>query len=335
VLHACLVSTQNHLYGSVVLCQLVILWISQYLRSEGYVPPGSRKEKLRDVPQRHLKGIRCEEIRINSDSQVKLSGIIVSRDTPAPPSEKSPEMVLFYLQGMFVILFVITAIMSQNLLGNAGNPLHRLPIFQTLLHQPHDLSIIAIAPRSFWTSSKRTPTQRGILSDYTHSLEYVQTRFPDSRIVLYGHSLGGSVAVCLLAQLSDDQGGNIKGLVLENPFTSIPDMVRTLYPQKWVPYRYLAPFAWDKWNAVLAMRESQMNGSVLGRVSKDTMVIVSEKDEVVPGEMGKMIMDQRGVGKHPGIGRLVNISGALHEDAWQKRQWASEMRSYLDVLRTR
>lgn len=140
-----------------------------------------------------------------------------------------------------------------------------------------------------------------------------------------------------MGQLPDDEGGtfkNVKGLVLENPFASIPDMVRALYPEKWVPYRYLAPLAWDKWDTILAMRESRTNGSVLGRVSKDMMVMISEKDEVVPGQMGRKLWDQRGVEDGVGIGRLVNINGALHEDAWQKKQWATEMRRYLDALRT-
>jgi uncharacterized protein len=234
---------------------------------------------------------------------------------------------------------LIPAINGETLSGNAGNPFHRLPIFQAILQQTssHSISILSIAPRSFWTSSNRTPTQRGILADYACALQYAQIRFPQSRTVLYGHSLGGSIAVCLLAQLPDQEGGqynNVKGLILENPFASIPDMVRALYPNKWVPYRYLAPLAWDKWDAILAMREGQTNSSVLGRVCKDMMVMVSEKDEVVPGEMGRLLWDQRRVGSGVHIGRLVSIGGALHENAWRKREWTAEMRRYLDALPT-
>jgi len=242
--------------------------------------------------------------------------------------------------------------------GNAGNPLHRLPVFQKLLqpsplHTPSDvidgLAIIAVAPRSFWKSSLRKPTERGILADYLHVLQYTLDQFPSSQIMVYGHSLGGAAAVCLLSQLNDsvNQGPpermryhdprykNIRGLVLENPFASIPGMVRALYPEQWAPYRHLAPLAFDKWDAVAAMRRTTTSrgtgmesGSVLRRLTGDMMVLMSEKDEVVPPEMGAELFEVSRSGSGDGMGRKVVIKGALHDNAWQLRQWETEMGRY-------
>jgi uncharacterized protein len=61
------------------------------------------------------------------------------------------------------------------------------------------------------------------------------------------------------------------------------------------------------------------------------MVLVSERDEVVPPAMGKEIFgalrvfgDTRESGEGVGgkiLGRFVVVSGALHEDPWWYREW--------------
>lgn len=231
--------------------------------------------------------------------------------------------------------------------GNAGNPLARLPVFDTLLNgirQPPpspratpppsllDVSVLAVAPRSYWKSSRHTPTQRGLLADYTSALTYATAHYPDATVVLYGHSLGGAVAVCLAASLDAAAYPFVKGLILENPFASIGGMVQALYPQRWLPYRYLAPLAFDRWDALAAVR-GMRPGSLLASLARDTLVLLSEKDEVVPTSMGMQLhaalLEKVGPTVTENSCRQVVIRGALHEHAWKQRQWAREMEGYL------
>lgn len=214
------------------------------------------------------------------------------------------------------------------------------------------LAILAAVPRSYWKSTQRSPTQKGILNDYLQILQYTLTRFPKARIIIYGHSLGASVAVCLLSQLHqeavhargslhcDARFANIKGLVLENPFSSIPGMAKALYPERWTPYHYMGPLTWDKWDAISAMRGAKEGGSILGRLTKDMMVVVSENDELVPKEMGQELWEAAGNATgavadecheqgRRGVGCKVVIRDALHENAWKRRQWLREMTRYL------
>lgn len=223
-------------------------------------------------------------------------------------------------------------------------------MFQRLLHAPpipsspqntHDVAIVAVAPRSYWKSTPRRPTERGLLADYLHTLHYTLEHFPSSRVILYGHSLGGAAAVCLLSQLheptdpthaADQQYANIKGLVLENPFASIPGMVHALYPQRWLPYRHLAPLAFDKWDAAAAMHTTGPD-TVLGRLAGTMLVFISENDEIVPLEMGTELYDAAAASGAGATPHMVVVKGALHEDAWDKRQWLPEMKRYIESVR--
>ena len=47
----------------------------------------------------------------------------------------------------------------------------------------------------------------------------------------------------------ETEGSKVDGLVLETPFTSIRAMLVAIYPQQWLPYRYLYPFLWNHWNS--------------------------------------------------------------------------------------
>jgi hypothetical protein len=233
--------------------------------------------------------------------------------------------------------------------GNGGNPLQRIPVFVTLLNAIPSLAILAPAPRSYWTSTAARPTQAGLTADYTSVLAFAASHFPTSRLTIYGHSLGASIALCLLASRKNCDVPNpvptaavhVHGLVLENAFTSVPDMVRALYPQRWLPYRYLGPFVRDRWDARVAAAHLFPRG-----LAPRAMVLVSERDEVVPPTMAREIfgalqlsgdMDEGGKGgiarrgRKP-LGRFVVLERALHEDAWRYRDWSLVMKQYLEDL---
>lgn len=202
-----------------------------------------------------------------------------------------------------------------------------------------DAAILSFAPRSYWKSTPRRPTERGILSDYQHALSYTCKRFPSSNIILYGHSLGGAATVCLAEQLRDiDKYRNVKGMILENPFASIPAMVKALYPQRWLPYHYLGGFAFDRWDAVSAMARAQIDQtSLLHRLSRSMLLVLSKKDEVVPNNQGLAIFEaatqDHQTPANSEVGqegrKLVIMPSALHENAWRERQWRTEVETYI------
>ncbi len=69
----------------------------------------------------------------------------------------------------------------------------------------------------------------GLYMDAEAALQFVLNRkdLDHSRIVIYGRSLGGAVALALASH--EDFSNSIFALIVENTFTSIPDMAKHLF----------------------------------------------------------------------------------------------------------
>jgi uncharacterized protein len=77
------------------------------------------------------------------------------------------------------------------------------------------------------------PSEKGCYAAADAAYDWLtqNRKLPGERIVLYGTSLGGGVAVELASRRPH------RALVLEKTFTSLPDMAQELYP--WLPARWL------------------------------------------------------------------------------------------------
>ena len=148
--------------ASLVLFQRRIIWM-------GYWPPGCRAETLDDYAS-DLAGLAAEEVTVRSEGRIRLRGILLRR---AHVASRHP-VVLVYMQ------------------GNASTPLARIPAFRRLLYAASDrgldLRIIAVAPRSYWKSTRRRPTQDGVTADYLAVVAWARETFgQDATIVPHGH----------------------------------------------------------------------------------------------------------------------------------------------------
>jgi hypothetical protein len=104
---------------------------------------------------------------------------------------------------------------------------------------------------------------------------------------------------------------NISGMILETPFTSVGDMLVALYPQRWLPYRYLRPFLRSRWDSRAALKEIAELMTVGEKLK--ILILQAEMDELVPREHG---IELQNLGASLGLDvRRKEIRGALHTGA--------------------
>ena len=194
-------------------------------------------------------------------------------------------------------------------------------------------TIIAISYRGFWASSGR-PSEAGIKLDASAAVAWVTENFSSNMngdeevsLVLWGQSLGAGVAVeaaaattiSRLDSSNDKKGMELEGLLLETPFVSVDAMLLELYPQKWLPYRYLGPFLRNHWDSKEALRrlagsceDRKMLADTWGSESVKIIILQAGKDELVPPTQGlELEACARGMGFDV---RRVEVKAALHNE---------------------
>jgi len=84
-------------------------------------------------------------------------------------------------------------------------------------------SMLAIDYRGFGASTALLPSERSVADDAQAALAELVRRQPDpGRRFVYGHSLGGAIAIDLIAR---PDAPPVAGLIVESSFTSIADML--------------------------------------------------------------------------------------------------------------
>jgi fermentation-respiration switch protein FrsA (DUF1100 family) len=151
--------------------------------------------------------------------------------------------------------------------GNAGNISHRLDSIRQF--QDLDLSVLIIDYRGYGQSGGKT-TETGIYHDADATWRYLtkDRGISASDIVIFGRSLGASVASWLAAQHQP------MALIVESSFTSVPDIAQELYP--WLPARWLSRF-------------SHATRDYVRDVRCPVLVTHSRDDEIIPFHHGEAI----------------------------------------------
>ena len=113
---------------------------------------------------------------------------------------------------------------------NAGNIGMRMDWFEQV-YKNLNVNILSVAYRGY-SGSEGHPHQDGIMLDTEAILEFAKSepRINNQRVFLLGRSLGGAVATHTQARLADNGDEWIKGVILENTFTSISTMADLIFP---------------------------------------------------------------------------------------------------------
>lgn len=206
-------------------------------------------------------GLAFEAVRLGTADGETLAGWYI----PAPAARGT----LLYLHGNG---------------GNIGHRLDPIAVFHRL-----GLNILIIDYRGYGDSSGK-PSEEGTYQDALAAWDYLtqEKRHMPDRIVLFGESLGGSIAARLAARQTP------AGLVIYASFTSAPELAQALYPI--FPASRLARYRYD-------------TRAALGSVNCPLLILHSPEDEIIPFSHGQALL---AAAREPK--RLVELRGG-HNDA--------------------
>jgi fermentation-respiration switch protein FrsA (DUF1100 family) len=122
---------------------------------------------------------------------------------------------------------------------------------------------------------------------------FVYDRYAALRPIVYGESLGTAVAVKIAA------ARELRGLVLESPFTSIPDLAQVQYPGEDIVG--LITQVWD-------------SASLIGAVDEPLLVLHGTADRLVPIAQGEAIY----AAAHSADKTMLRVEGQDHTGLWTK-----------------
>jgi uncharacterized protein len=172
--------------------------------------------------------------------------------------------------------------------GNGGNITDRVDVLRAL-HDRMRSSVLIFDYRGYGRS-EGTPNERGVLADARAARKWLATRagIGESQIVMMGESLGGGVAIDLAA------ADGARGLILENTFSSLPEVGATHFP--WLPVRLL-------------MRAQLNSAAKIPDYHGPLLQSHGDRDQIVPFALGKKLFDAANEPK-----QFLVIPGGDHND---------------------
>ena len=133
-------------------------------------------------------------------------------------------------------------------------------------------SVLAVDYRGFGKSDSTPPTESLALEDARAAWNWLATQHPNQPRYIFGHSLGGAIAIALANQVTDESG-----TIVEGTFTSIPDVVSSM-KWGWLPVGGLITQRFDSLQKV-------------ANIGSPLLVVHGEQDRLIKPELGRQLFE--------------------------------------------
>jgi fermentation-respiration switch protein FrsA (DUF1100 family) len=185
-------------------------------------------------------GLAYEDVNLETQDGSSLACWLIKSSTA-----KSPTLLYFH--------------------GNAGDMASRLEHVKAL-NEALQCNVFMVSYRGYGKSTGK-PSEEGFMEDAAEALKWLDSNaeIDSGKIVVFGHSVGGAVAIHLVAS---SQEVKPKALIVENTFTSIAEMVGPLLRRvgDWLP---------SQWK----------NHEKIQEVACPVLLLSGRNDTIVPPEM--------------------------------------------------
>ena len=208
-----------------------------------------------------MDDVWIEHRSTESGNPVKLHALWLAHDDPQAP-------LLLYLHGA-----------RRNVQGSAFR-----------MRQMRDLgfSVLAVDYRGFGQSSDELPSEPAVSEDARAAWAWLAQQHPARSRYIFGHSLGGAIAVQLACEVND-----ARGLIVEGTFTSIPEVFQT-FKWGWLPVTGLITQRFD-------------SASKIERIKVPVLVVHGSSDSLIRPELGRALFERITAPK-----KFVLVDGGTH-----------------------
>lgn len=184
--------------------------------------------------------------KATGDEQATLHGLWL----PAEQPTKAP--VLLYLHGA-----------RFNVTGSAP----RMRRMQEL-----GFSVLGVDYRGFGKSTQALPSEESAYEDARAAWDWLARKYPDRPRYVFGHSLGGPIAIHLATEVNDESG-----TIVEGTFTSIADVVST---SKW---------GWMPVSLLITQRFEAARK--VGKIGSPLLVVHGGEDRLILPDLGRKLYE--------------------------------------------
>ena len=149
-------------------------------------------------------------------------------------------------------------------------------------------AVLAVDYRGFGLSTDELPSEDAVYEDARAAWAWLGREHPGRDRYLFGHSLGGAIAIQLASE-----GVPASGLIVEGTFTSIPAVFESMR-WGWLP---LGPLITQRFDSARK----------IARVQAPVLVVHGLRDTLIPPALGRALYERA-----PGPKRLVLVEDGSH-----------------------
>lgn len=149
-------------------------------------------------------------------------------------------------------------------------------------------SVLAVDYRGFGKSTRALPSEDMAYEDARAAWDWLARAYPQRARYVFGHSLGGAIAIDLASKVEDEQG-----VIVEGTFTSIPDVASSM-KWGWLP---VGPLITQRFESVRKV----------AKVQSPLLVVHGANDALIHSELGRKLYEAATGRKH-----FVLVEGGSH-----------------------
>jgi alpha-beta hydrolase superfamily lysophospholipase len=149
-------------------------------------------------------------------------------------------------------------------------------------------SVLAIDYRGFGKSTAVLPSEDMAYEDARAAWDWLAAHHGDRPRYIFGHSLGGAIAIDLAAKVDDE-----RGTIVEGTFTSIPDVASGM-KWGWLP---IGPLITQRFESVRKV----------ARIGSPLLVVHGDSDKLIDSELGRKLYEAA-----QGRKRFLLVEGGSH-----------------------